>query len=79
MPINSQYTVWSREERRRRKRITECLPLVPLSLKAVYKMLNDELIAAASAKYRTCIVFDFDCTESAIEPQKFLILYRKGR
>ena len=42
-------------------------------------MKNSELIAAASAKYRMCTMFDFDCTESAIEPQKFLILCKKGR
>lgn len=49
-------------------------PLVPFSLKAVYKIANDELIATVSAKYRICITFVFDWTESAIEPQKFLIL-----
>lgn len=48
--------------------------LEPLSLKAVYKIANDELIATASAKYRICTTFVFDWTESAIEPQKFLSL-----
>lgn len=35
-------------------------PLEPLSLKAVYKIANDELIATASAKYRICTTFVFD-------------------
>lgn len=35
-------------------------PLVPFSLKAVYKIANDELIAIASAKYRICTTFVFD-------------------
>jgi hypothetical protein len=37
-------------------------------------MPNEDLTAAASAKYRICIIFDFDCTESAAEPQNNLSL-----
>lgn len=40
-------------------------------------MANVELIADASAKYRMCTIFTFDSTMSAMEPQKFFILWIK--